>query len=326
MLKKLILILSVLSLAACAFNNDESSANKRNKKLAEENARAAATFSKVEGSYQGNLIRENGATEVIEITLVGLVEEVGKNEDGSAINQYLQTAVYTRLSPSSAALTGLSANYTPEVGALTITNPDKTIKNDDIHSITATIKDGVMSGVVKSKAGILGHMTLKFVVGGSSNDGNGSDEQYYERLRKEYTQIAGLYSGCVIPTKEMSQKGSQSFKAKITLSLFEQKVSEGKDETTRPTLVGIFKRNYDTIDAYLADLTGSYRNDLVPAILTLNGKYRGDKVGYQTVFKGSLSKDGEYIADFASSTRGIEGKMYFKKGQSYPAKCANVSR
>ncbi|QLY24615.1 hypothetical protein [Bdellovibrio sp. KM01] len=326
MLKKLILTLSVLSLTACAFNNDESSANKRNKKLAEDNARAAAIFSKVEGAYQGNLIRENGATEVIEIKLVGLSLDTGnKNDDGSAINQYLQTAVYTRISPSSASMTGLSANYTAELGALTITNPDKNINNDDVHSITATIKDGVMTGVVVSKAGIIGRMSLKFVIGGSSNGGNGSDEQYYDRLRQKYAKISGMYYGCVITTKDMTQRGVPNYKAKMTLSVFEEKVV-GKDKTTRPTLVGTFLRNDDSEEFLRAALSGEYRDDFVPAALTLDGKYSGQTNGYATVFKGTLSADGDYVAEYSSNNFGLEGKMYFKRGKTYPAKCANVSR
>lgn len=325
MLKKLILTLSVLSLAACAFNNDESSANKMNRKLAEENARAAAIFAKVEGAYQGNLIRENGAIEVIEIKLVGLFEEVAKNKDGSAINQFYQTAAYTRMSPSSASITGLSANYTPEMGSLTITNPDKDLNNDDIHSIIATIKDGVMVGVVKSKAGIIGSMNLKFVIGGSSNSGNGSEEQNYERLRQEYDKIAGDYLGCVITTKAMTQRGIPNYKAKMTLSRFEEKVSLTA-KTTRPILAGTFVRNYDTQEFMRAALSGEYRNDFVPAILTLDGTYSAQTVGYSSIFKGTLSANGEYVAEYSSKFFGVEGKMYFAKGKTYPAKCANVSR
>ncbi|UYL09804.1 hypothetical protein B9G69_004345 [Bdellovibrio sp. SKB1291214] len=322
MLKKLILTLSVLALGACAFNNDDSGADKLNKKLAEQNRKTAESFAKVEGSYTGNLIRENGATEVIQIALILSSVQTGTNTDGSAQISYKQKAAYTRLNPASQPITNLDASYTPENGLLNILNPAATT-NDDIQTIFATIKDGIMSGTVKSKAGIIGRFNAKFVVGGSANGGNGSDEEYYDRLRRELTAISGTYYGCVITTKEMQQRNVPSYKAKMTLSLFEK---EATGNTTQPTLVGEFRRNYDKTDFTKAILTGVYRSDFVPATLTLNGRYPAGTNGYSSAFKGSLSASGEYVADFMNGNGGIEGKMYFKRGQTYPAKCANVDR
>ncbi|WP_413558216.1 hypothetical protein [Bdellovibrio sp. HCB209] len=325
MLKKLILTLSVLSFTACAFNNDESGSDNISKKITQDNIRAAENFRKVEGSYQGNLVRENGSTEVIQIALLLLTENSGINTDGSAKIQYKQAAAYTRVSPASAPVSGLSAAYTPETGTISISNNDDKATNDDLHSVIATIKDGIMTGVVKSKSGIIGRFSLKFIVGGSSNGGNGSEDQYYQRIRDQYQAISGTYLGCVIASKNM-QSSVPSYKGKITLSTFEQEVDDGKDKTTRPLLVGTFSRNYNTSGLLKATLSGSYRNDFNPAILNLTGTYIGTTNSYATTFRGTLSANGEYIAEFASNKNGVEGQMYFKKGQTYPAKCANVSR
>jgi hypothetical protein len=321
MLKKLILTLSVLSLAACAFNNDESGADKLNKKLAEENRRTEISFAKVEGSYTGNLIRENGAKEVIQITLFLSGEDTGqKNTDGSAQIKYMQKAVYTRINPASRALTDLNASYTPETGVVNITNP-AAAQNDDIQSIFTIVKDRVMTGTVKSKAGIIGRFTANYVVGGSSNGGNGSDEEYYDRLRKELLAISGTYYGCVITTKEAQQNGQPSYKAKMTLSLADK---DADGNTTKPSIAGEFRRNNDKTGFTKGILSGTYRSDFIPATLTLNGRYPAANNGYVTVFKGSLSDSGDYVADFMNGNSGIEGKMYFKKGQTYPSKCGNL--
>ncbi|WP_413575474.1 hypothetical protein ACLVWU_14145 [Bdellovibrio sp. HCB290] len=324
MLKKLILALTVLSLAACAFNNDDNGSDNFNKKLNDDNQRSAEIFRKVEGSYQGNMIRENGATEIVQISLLLLNINTGTNTDGSAKIQHMQKAAYTRVSPASAPLTDMDVAYVPETGTLNILN-SKAVTNDDVQSIIATVQGGVITGTVKSRTGIIGRISLKFIIGGSSNDGNGSDEQYYNRLREQYTAISGTYLGCVISTKEVSQR-IPSYKGKIKLSIFEQKVGTNPaDNTTIPTLVGSFTRNYDKNDFLKADLSGIYRSDFVPATLSLTGTYPAQNNGYSTVFKGTLA-NGEYTADFMNAKGGIEGQMYFKKGQNYPAKCANVSR
>lgn len=326
MLKKLILTLGVLALTACAFNNDESGADKLNKKLAEQNRKTAESFAKVEGSYTGNMIRENGATEVIQITLLLSSVQTGTNTDGSAQISYKQKAVYTRINPASQPVTNLEAAYTPETGALNILNLAAT-NNDDLQTIFATIKDGLMSGTVKSKAGIIGRFTAKFVVDGSANGGNGSDETYYDRVRKELNAISGTYYGCVISTKDMQQKGMPSYKGKIAINVYEKEVPGSS--TTQPVLVGDFSRNYDKTGFTRATLTGTYRSDFVPATLTLNARFQNSTNGYGAAFRGTLSASGEFVADYVNSSGingGLEGKMYFKRGQTYPAKCANVDR
>jgi hypothetical protein len=323
MLKKLILTLSVLSLAACAFNNDETGAGNLNKKLAENNARSAANFAKIEGVYQGEMIRDNGAKEVVQISLIQLSKKIGTNTDGSAILQYTNTAVYTRVKPASAPMTGLEVSFTPETGALDILNPDVNATNDDINTINTSIKGDIMTGAVKSKAGIIGRISLKKTVSQSSNGGNGSDEQYYARLRKELEAISGMYYGCVITTKEVSKR-LPSFTAKMNLSKVEEQIGTGDNKTYRPRIAGSFVQNIGDPSLSHGDLSGTYRSDFVPAVLTLTGTYAGATNGYNTVFNGTLSESGEYVAEYANSKTGVEGTMYFKKGQKYPAKCANI--
>ncbi len=323
MLKKLILTLSVLSLAACAFNNDETGAGNLNKKLAENNARSAANFKKIEGVYQGDLVRENGATEVIQISLIQLNFNVGTNTDGSAILQYKNTASYTRVKPASAPMTGLLVSFTPETGSLDILNSDVNATNDDVNTINSSVKGDVMTGLVKSKAGIIGRISLKKTISQSSNGGNGSDEQYYARLRKEYDAIKGVYYGCVITTKEMSQI-IPSFKAKMTLSKAEDEIGTGDKKTYRPRLAGSFMQNLANPELSKGDISGTYRSDFVPAVLSLTVTYAGTTVGFNSTFNGTLSETGDYVAEYSNNKTGVEGTMYFKRGQKYPAKCANI--
>ncbi|UOF02837.1 hypothetical protein [Bdellovibrio reynosensis] len=296
MLKKLILILGVLSLTACAFDQDTS---KSDAKEAEERARLLSKYNSVVGTYAGKLSTGNSEKD-IELTLFTLEEVDSQNQNGEDTNRVVLRANYKAINPASAGL-NLRVRYIPETSELIFTNENKTPGPDDVHTINAKIAGNTIEGQVKSLSGLVG--VLKVSLQSAERQKPGSDNQeheYYERLREQYEAIAGTYTGANI-------KGG---KATFTFTITLQVVKEGKV----PKLIGRFDRADDPAGSVSLYLKVNYQTDLNPPVLTITGTSIQHSSDYLATFDGTLV-NGEYKGSWQNNKQGFQGDFTLKKVQ-----------
>ncbi|MGE5085699.1 MAG: hypothetical protein ACM3MG_05315 [Bacillota bacterium] len=319
-MRYILLVFTVLNLAACAFDKDNSGSDKQTRRLAEQNAEVIANFSKAKGLYAGDLTRPNGV-EKIQINLSILGESGSSaNNDGTTDVRYRQAAAYIRINPVGQTITSFAVNFIPETGVLSLVNTAKDIGIDDVHSIFATIINGRLTGSVNSLTGQIGLINLQIQANESANPSNGAEEEYNNRLRQQYNAIAGSYVGCVKPPPNSD---TQSYTVTMNLSVYED-ATDGSAKTTTPRLAGSFHRDYDKLGGLDASLSATYRPDLHPATLNIVGKPFVSNNGYVSTFQGTII-DGDYEGTFTSTRKGLEGNIYMKKGKTLPAKCSSKS-
>ncbi|MBO9667328.1 MAG: hypothetical protein J7501_11010 [Bdellovibrio sp.] len=317
MIKKMILTLSVLSLAACAFEKDETGSDPQTRLIAEQNQKVDKNFSGAVGIYSGDLVRSNGV-EKIQLSLQILGEPTGKtNKDGTQEILKRQAAAYLRINPVGASLTNFAVTFIRETGELMIVNKTANIGIDEVHTIFAKLAGDKITGRVVSMTGVIGTINLSLTAKENANPSNGTEEEQYARLREQYNTLKGDWVGCVKTTQGSTVP---AYTVKMSLSLFED-ASDGK--TTVPRLAGNFHRDNDPKGALDSQLSGTYRPDLRPATLNITGKPIISNNGYVSTFQGTVA-DGNYEASFSSTRKGFEGMLYLKKGNTYPAKCAGI--
>lgn len=321
-MKKIFLITTLFALAACSFDQDKAGSSNQTKKIAEQNAQTSATFGKIAGLYSGALRTANG-DQNIQINLSTLAVSDGTtNPDGTARIRITPAASYIKVSPVGAPLVNFSITYIPETGDLTLVNDDQKSKKDidEVNTIFAKIVGDRLTGVVKSAAKDIGTFELRLTANGSATPPNGAQEEYNDRLRKQYSDLAGSYVGCVTTTEGGSL--TKPYTAKMTLSLYEDSTSTGE---SLPRLAGNFHRDTDKTDGTDTALSATYRPDLSPATLTILGKPYITNNGYVSTFAGTYT-NGEFAGTFTSNKKGLEGNIFLKKGTAYPSACSDVAK
>ncbi|MDG0817999.1 hypothetical protein [Bdellovibrio svalbardensis] len=318
-MKKLILAITILGLASCAYDKDKSGSSPQTKKVNEQNAQIQDDFRPVAGYYSGTLHRANG-DEKVDLNLDILGYKDGTNPDGTDRIRFKQSAAYMKVNPVGKPLVNFSVTYVPETGDLTLLNLDAASNIDDVHTIKAKILNGRITGLVKSSTRDIGTLDLRLSANENANPGNGAQEEYNERLRRQYAELVGSYIGCVTPAEGGSV--TAAYTVQMNLSLYE----DGSDaNTTHPRLAGNFHRDYDKLGGLDAALSATYRPDLAPATLNIVGKPNIANNGYVSTFTGTYV-EGQFSGNFTSTKKGLEGYIFLKKGKTYPAQCASVTK
>lgn len=315
-MKKLILAVALLGLAACSYSNDKSGSSNQTKRLEENNNRTSSNFGRIAGLYTGTLRTRNGDQKIqINLSILGKPDGT-KNSDGTDRIVMSPAAAYIKIDPVGEPLANFSILYVPETGRLVMTNmAAKDI--DEVHTIEATVIKTHMSGVVKTQAGSADHFELDLVANQSSSDPNGAQEEYKNRLREQYRALAGSYLGCVLLAQDGTTK--VPYTTKMTLSFYDDSTDP---KNVIPVLTGNFHRDTDKTDGTDSSLSGVYRPDLTPATLTIIGKPYIANNGYVSRFDMVTTADG-FSGPFTSTKKGLEGNIFFKKG-AYPAACASL--
>ncbi|MEK2644569.1 hypothetical protein [Bdellovibrio sp. BCCA] len=301
MLKKLILSVAILSLAACAFDKDKS---KNNSKEAADLQEQSNNFEKVVGTYGGKLTTPSSQQDV-ELRLFTLSEPIGKNSDGEDIYRLVLRGNYKKLNPVGPGY-NFKIRYIPQSSQLIFTNSvvgtagESNLGPDDIHTINAQIRGQQIVGQVKSVSGVIGALNLTLSSTENNVPGNNEQNEYYERLRRQYESISGTYAGNNVVD------GKAKFGFKITLQVI-------KDGAV-PLLIGEFKRDDDPGETVSLTLTAVYQPELTPATLTLTGKprYNPNNSPYQATFEGTLIGD-EYKGSWRTNIKGFEGNFVLRK-------------
>lgn len=309
-----------LGLSACSYSPDKNGSSNQTKKMAEQNAQTAAVFNRISGTYSGTLSTSTGP-EQVQITLSTLAVSEGiKNPDGSDRIRVTLSAAYLRITPVERPLVNFAISFTPETGELTLINQDDKAKKDldEVNTVFASILGDKLTGVVRSATHELGLLSLQKVSNGSSTTPTGAQEEYNDRLRKQYSELAGTYLGCVIPAEGGSL--TKPYTAKMLLSVYEDNTDP---KNPVPTLAGNFHRDTDKTDGTDTALTATYRPDLTPATLTILGKPYISNNGYISTFTGNYL-NGDYSGTFTSNKKGLEGMIYMHKGTKYPKQCAGA--
>jgi hypothetical protein len=177
----------------------------------------------IEGTYEGQIIFEDGSSTNSQLRLIVRTVSEGKDSDGNTRTVPVLKAQYfqeDRLSPD----LDLDANYDNNSGALTLTSEkqapagDKgssggSTKNNDIAGYNVNIKGSLIAGrfsakilTVDSSSVTQGSVEYKLISKSvDTNDGGGSNRQdYVERLRGLYSAIEGTYTTEVYPSASIS--------------------------------------------------------------------------------------------------------------------------
>jgi hypothetical protein len=307
----------LITLSSCSYEQDKLGSSNQSKKMAEQNAQIAANFNRIAGSYSGSLKTVSG-DEQIQINLTTLaVSEGAKNPDGSARIHTILSASYLKIKPLGQPLINFAISFIPETGELTLINDDEKTKNDldEVNTIFAHVTENRMTGTVKSAMNELGVLELIKTSSNSSSSSNGAKEEYNDRLRQQYAEIAGSYMGCVLTTEGGSLK--KSYTARMLLSLYEDTTDP---QNQIPALAGNFHRDSDKTDGTDTALSAIYRSDLTPATLIILGRPYISNNGYISTFKGTYI-DGDFSGTFTSNKKGLEGLILMSKGSLYPRQC-----
>ncbi|WP_374078393.1 hypothetical protein [Bdellovibrio bacteriovorus] len=295
MLKKLILSVAMLSLAACAFDKDTSDDNARE---VAERQRQLNTYSRVVGFYSGKLTTP-AAQQDVELRLFTLENEAGKNSNGDERYSVVLRGNYKKLNPVGPGY-NFKARYIPETAELILTNDSTALGVDDIHTINAKFSGQKIIGEVKSVSGVIGVLDLTLTSNERQAPGNNEENEYYERLRRQYESIAGTYAG----------NNTVDGKAKFSFTISLQVIKVG----LTPQIVGEFKRSDDPGESVSLTLTAVYQPELSPAILTLTGvpRFNPTNSPYKATFEGTLIGD-EYKGSWRTNIKGFEGDFVLKK-------------
>lgn len=295
MIKKFLTIITVLTLSACAFNNDNPN---NNSEEILERQRQLEKFNRIVGLYTGKLYTSTSAQDV-EIRLFTLDENAGSNSNGADRLRKVLRASFAKTNPVSFE-TSLKGVYYPETGELTFVNiaePGK-ITIDDIHTINANINNQKITGEVKSISNVIGRLEVTLSSNQSSGGGDNQTIEYYKRLRQEYETITGTYAG------ENIVDGKPQYNFTLELRL--------KPDGIVPKLIGFFRReNLASVTMNFTNVV--YQPNLNPPQLTIHATPRdfGKSATFAT-FEGILIND-EYTGSWSTETNGFQGSFKLKK-------------
>lgn len=311
---KLALILSlmmslVLSLTGCAFDKDDS---KTNQAEVEARLKLLEKFNRVKGTYVGKLTTP---TAVQDVSLNIFIQDVpnGTNTNGDTTYRVALKGNYKKLNPVGPGY-NLLIRYTAETAEIIMSNeaansgngssgtnaPMNNVGPDDIVSINAKISGQKILGTAFSNSGAIGTLDLALAADQSEVSGDNQQQEYYDRLFRQYESAAGVYEGANVIG------GKASFTFKITL----QVIKRGNI----PYLIGQYDRDDDPNRNVSLNLVATYQPELQPPQLTLVGKplFSGPNSSYEGTFTGILQND-QYQGSWKTNVRGFEGDFVLKK-------------
>ncbi|MGE9746642.1 hypothetical protein [Bdellovibrio bacteriovorus] len=307
MLKKLILAATVLSLAACAFDQDKNAGKQREIEL---NGKLQQTYKPVIGTYVGQITTADG-TQDLEVKFFELkVDNGAKNSDGSTRLHSTLYATYKRINPAGESY-DFVVGFAPETGDLTLVNVKdiKSLGRDEIQTVDAKISGNNILGEAKAISGPKGIVKLYLKARENESTGGGKEEfAYYERLRAQLTAISGTYVG------QMDQGNSGPVKGivGITLRLYVQETVKEGSTVTIPRLMGELNRADDPGHTADLTLTGVYEADLAEPRLTLTGKPARDlNSKFEAAIYGKLVNG--VLEGALTSNYSMSGKLILKK-------------
>lgn len=289
-LKSLILLALVAALSACSFDKSDSIDGSGENQIREKLRNA---YDSVAGTYQGTLQISNGASQIIKIRLYRLEKDDDSNSSGASRKIPVLVGNYTKVSPIGPGYE-FDARYYEGKKELVMTNVATNLNNDDIHTVTGNIVGNRIIGKAITKGGYQGKIDLPLVT--RENAGNGDtteDNEYYDNLRRQFQEIAGVYEG-----KIMRPDGKVFMNATVTLSV-ENNKHPTNDEISIPSLVGkMHDVNEDMgrdgagnpIGMSDVNLTAVYNTKVSPRRLTLYGipVYGGESNPFRSSMEGKL--------------------------------------
>jgi hypothetical protein len=294
-MKNLVLTLTILILAGCAFDKDGSTTSKTELR---ENQKQSEIYNSIKGNYRGQLTTATTKQDV-ELNLDILERIVNSKKELILIGNYKKN------NPVGPNLS-FNARYTPENGQLVLMSNLATFGPDDIHTISLQVQGTDLIGEAKSISGVVGRLHLSLVSRQSDTPNDNAGEDYKERLRAQYNAIAGSYKGNVIPPP---QDGAP-FAIIVRINVADVADANGE---VMPQLMGILSYPaYNSTDLDMT-LTMTYRPDLNPPQLSITARPRFSAGSdYRANLQGTL-KNGKYTGSMTSTAKGFEGNFTLTK-------------
>lgn len=289
-MKLLITAALMLSLVGCAFEKDRSATTR---KEVSDRTTTEKTFAPIIGTYQGTMTTPSRVHQV-EITVFTLEVRTGTNPNGMPTYTKELRALYKKLDPVGPDVT-FEARFYNELGNLILGAPSIAPKGaDDVNTIDAKLIGQRLTGDVKSISGLIGRLDLSLVSKQQDVPDQGAESDYNERLRRQYEEVVGEYTGIVQP------KASENAPFAITIRL-----SITVNANNVPVLTGELNYPFDrTMDQ---NLTVTYRADWKPARLAMIGKSRtNSSTNYTTTFDAAIEGNA-LVGSMSSSDRISEG-------------------
>lgn len=306
MFKKIILASALAGLVACSYNGDSRDGNRAlRQKDNEQREIQESEFNSISGLYTGKLII-GAAQQDVKLRLFTLEQKLDQpGPDGSDRFRKVLRGNYKPTHPVGQAY-NFYAGYTPETGALVLTNAGLTTADgksiplgvDDIHTINAIVSGDFIKGEVKSPSGPMGRIELTRSANENQTPGNNEGRQNYDDLKREYQRVAGVYQG-------ENMKGD---KVVLTLNL---EVVDGIDA---PSLIGRMNRSDDNaLKSSELSLTVSYDAQTPPTRIKMIGKpQKYPNSDYTATYLATYENE-TISGSWQSNKRGFEGEFILKK-------------
>ncbi len=264
-MKKLIFVMSAaLALNGCSLGKDSSS---KNAAQIRQNKEVHDLYDSLVGTYEGKVTGTTHGDEVVE--LIFYIDSVAAtNPDGTPGSKDVPMAYFRRSSPVIADYTMDASGYLREEGNITFRNLGTEAA---VRAIRGIVRFPNITGQVITSNGTLGDISLTWKTRDTS-----SRNDLKDRLLRQYQAVEGDYYGT------FQTKDKELAKRRMLIQL--SAVVSGDT----PKLIGLYKRldiPEGTVDLAL---TVSYRPDLSPAQITMNGKGSG---------KYELNMDGTLVDD-----------------------------
>ncbi|KYG62605.1 hypothetical protein AZI87_15010 [Bdellovibrio bacteriovorus] len=294
MLKKLILATALLGVVGCAFNKDNPNNNATE---VSDRQKQLNTYNRVTGFYTGKLTT-TATQQDVELRLFTLEDESGTNANGEERYRIVLRGKF-QFNSNKLQLVNMKARFIPETSELILRNEAASPGIDDVHTINAKVVGQKIVGEVKSVSGVIGVLDLTLASNQSSAPGNTEENEFYERLRRQYESFAGTYVGNNV------KDGKAAFQFQIRL----QVVKEG----IVPKIIGELTRSDDPKNTATLTLTGLYRGETTPPSLVLTGIPRlFPSSPYKATIDGVLDGD-TYKGTWVSNVNGFEGEFVLNK-------------
>lgn len=323
MLKYLATAVLALTLGACSFDkNDDSVAAQRDK----ENKLTMSEFDKVKGLYRG-LMTLNDVSYIVTME-IGYIpgESTEKDDKGQPIPKVIPRATLKRINPSSTdykfdayidlkqvrlQLINLDAKQAgPGAGtASTAEASSSGLGPNEIYSIEFTngglnVEQKKLVGVIKnSVASRIGDISLE-ITNQEQESGTNSEQERYDRLKKEYDALAGDYIGdSVLDSKQTEYL--------LSIRVRVKQVGDFKV----PEFYGHFQRTDDKHGTGAVTLAFMYSNSEKAPRLTMTGKARHyPNSDYYANIDGYI-QDNTFIGGWITNL-GFQGDLNLKRVQT----------
>lgn len=231
-MRKLVSILMLpLIFAACAFNESDTESDPNRRRQAEESNKLIAEYSALQGQYEGEYRRTNGAIEQVDMIFSYRKTQAGTNRDGSPILRPVMIVKLDRPDSTQEDIRFIGS-FIRETGEMVLTTrgiTEDNICDGECLSLDGNWNNGNFTGEVRSiTSGLVqGRINIHRVSTQVDGPSNGDLLDEYEEFRERLVKFVGKYQGFA----KSNARGEKDMEIEMILDIVDG------PRTERPKLV-----------------------------------------------------------------------------------------